>query len=143
MGSNLDPRYKFAYFFAQEKIEMNLLLAIASIIISLGFFFGGKVENNSNYTFVYTMFNDFIWAFMFMLYGSVKLLTTFQQGYNALKCSNSMLGIWMWCYIFLSFAIYDTTAVAPTEWLLLMPAITEVIVLVSLFHVAGVKNDKS
>jgi hypothetical protein len=143
MGNNLDPRYKFAYFFTQEKVEMNILLAMAGIMISLGFFFGGHVENNTNYTFVYNMFNDFSWAFLFMTYGLMKVFTIFKQGYLKAKCLNSIAGIWMWCYIFLSFTIYDTTAVAPTEWLLLMPAITEVVVLVSLIHVAGVKNDQS
>ena len=125
--TKLDSRYKFAYVVSTQKTETETLLMIAGYVISLGFFFG-TVENNLNYSFIFDVATSFIWGCLFCIYSCFKFLTISTKFPSNYSLCNSMFGLWMWLFIFLSFAVYDVTPIAPTEWLLLMPVISEIIV---------------
>lgn len=135
MIEKIDPRFRLAYLLSLQKVETTIILIIASFCLSLGFFFGDAY--NINYWLMYDFANRYVWGALFAVYGVIKLLAL--QGYvdHKVRIINGCIGLWAWNYIFLSFAVFDTTPVAPTEWLLLVPVIAEVWILMSAVHLRG------
>lgn len=134
MSQSIDPRFKVAYVLSLKRVETTILLTIASLCLSFGFFVGDG--SNLNYALLYDFAHPYVWASMFLAYGSVKLFGLFDYISYHVKVINGCIGLWMWNYIFLSFAIFDTTTMAPTEALLLVPVISEVWILISAVHCA-------
>ena len=94
-----------------------------SLFLSLGFILA--TTSNENYNLVNVVDNQ-IWAAIFLVHGlSLMITALYTMNYYCSKFIN-LIGIWIWSYVFLSFTVYDTTPLAATEWLLLMPILMEV-----------------
>ena len=126
---NVDPRFKFAYLVSLKKAEAIFLLWIAAFVTAIGFFLGDS--SNPNYEMITAFASNNMWGLMFVLYGVLKFLEYWDHLDFKIKLINSIVGLWMWNYIFLSFTVFDKSNVAPTELMLLMPIIAEMWVLLS------------
>lgn len=135
MKEKIDPRFRLAYLLSLQKVETTIILSICAFCLSLGFFIGDS--SNMNYTMMYEFANRYVWGALFAVYGVIKVLAL--QGYidHKVRIINGCIGLWAWNYIFLSFAVFDTTSIAPTEWLLLVPVIAEIWILMSAVHLRG------
>lgn len=129
MNQTVDPRFKFAYLLCLKKVETTILLSVAALCLGVGFILGDGT--NANYELIYSFAHQYVWGSVFLIYGSVKMLSLLKFVDYRIKILNGCVGLWAWNYIFLSFAIFDTTAMAPIEVLLLVPVIAEVWILIS------------
>ncbi len=106
-----------------RKVESSFMLAVASLMLALGFILGDG--NNANYALMYGFADPIYWSVFFFSYSFVKFLGIWKCLDYRIRLTNSALGIWAWNYIFLSFAVFDKTPMAPTEILLMVPVIVE------------------
>ena len=129
-NKKIEQKFKFICFFCSRKMQTNFLLSVASLLLSLGFLFGSA---NANYDLLYAITNAASWSAIFFSYGVIKLASCFDDINRWIREANGMLGVWAWTCIFLSFTVFDTSPVAPTEFLLAVPVIAELWVMLSIF----------
>ena len=103
--------------------KLHFLLALAGAVLSLGFAIG--TGNNANYTLIFNFAPPLFWSFLFGVYTCIKVVGCFRRIDSRLKTTNSVVGLWAWNYIFLSFTVFDSTPIAPTELLLAVPTLIE------------------
>lgn len=116
---------------------LRWILGWVSLILSAGFFFSGT--DNHNYDLINIMAVKNVWGVLYFLHGMSMLYTALYKDCRFfVKCSFSVIGIWLWLYVFLSFTFYDPTPVKATEWLLFLPVMIEV----WLLSEAGVRRKK-
>lgn len=130
-AKKLDNNFRILCLFCSQKAETNTLLGLTSLLMAFGFLFG--IGNNSNYDLIYAVLSSTNWAIVFTSYAAIKIISCVTEVSKVLRYSNSAIGIWAWMCIFLSFALFDTSDIAPTEVLLLMPVIAEMWVMTSIF----------
>lgn len=133
-AKKLDNNFRVLCLFCAHKAETNTILALTSFLMAFGFLFGEGV--NQNYTLLYEVLPPVTWAAIFSLYSGVKVASCVTKVSNGFKYLNSTIGIWAWTTLFLSFVFYDSTAMTPAEMILLMPVLTELWVLLSVFDFA-------
>lgn len=102
---------------------MSLILGLCGITLGLGFLVGDT--GNPNYHSIKEFAPISFWAFGFFTYGVIKLLHSVFRVHHSVKLLNALQGIWVWTFLFLSFSIFDSTPLAPTELLLIIPIICE------------------
>ena len=116
-------KFRISWILSNQRIESNIVLMFAGILLAIGFFVGEATNQN------YTMINQFAspagWATLLIIYSLIKLLSIVWIVPKSLCTMNGIFGVWMWNYIFLSFAVFDTTAIAPAELLLILPILIE------------------
>lgn len=117
-------KFRVTWILSEQRRESNIILICIGFLLAIGFLIG-DVHNNSNYTLINAFANEQIWAVMFFFYAFVKLVGMLFDLPRILTTVNSVLGIWAFNYIFLSFVVFDTTKFAPTELLLLVPTLIE------------------
>lgn len=115
-----------------EPLTLKLFLGITSVVLALGFFFGSAT--NSNYSAIQGLMHFQAWAMFFLVYSSSKIFQVLYKTKCWLRAFTSLVGMWAWSYIFLSFVIFDTTPMAPTEMMLLIPVLAEVWSLAGTFY---------
>lgn len=104
--------------------EVTFVLGILSALLGIGFAFGDT--SGSNYAPMLAVTTQYVWGILFLVYGGCKIWDAlFDYGFK-LSSLVSILGIWAWNFVFLSFTYYDTAPVTPTEVLLFLPVICEV-----------------
>ena len=102
---------------------MLWVLGWLAVILSIGFLTAST--ENSNYEFINTLTSRIAWVLMFFTYGVMTIGTSmYNIGYYIRSCI-SVVGIFLWSYVFLSFTFYDPTPTYATEWMLLIPLIVE------------------
>lgn len=116
-----------------RKTETIMMLMVAGILASIGFFFG-DTHMNPNYELMFGFMNHYVWSALFAFYGLIKATTLFIKTSYYLKLVNGIIGLWAWMYIFLSFTVFDKTPMAPTEMLLLMPVIIQSWLILATIH---------
>ena len=131
-STQLDPRFKIAYFLSSKKIESTLVLAFTGLLLSLGFLIGAG--NNDNYALIYSFAGPIYWSVLFFGYGLSKLYSIWYKTSQTFRLVNAADGLWAWNYIFLSFAVFDKTPMAPTELLLLVPVVADMWIAMSAIH---------
>lgn len=119
----IDPRFRLAYVLVNHKGDLHILLGIVSLLLSLGFFFG--TGTSLNYELLYHFISQTTWGIVFLVYSFIKTLGAFYKIPNILRLLNGIVGIWAWSYVFLSFTVFDPTALAPTELMLAAPILVE------------------
>lgn len=102
---------------------MTLLLGVCGLALSIGFILGSPT--NANYSTISSFADQSIWAFWFLIYSIIKLLQPLVRVWHSIKILNALQGIWAWSFIFLSFTVFDSTPIAPTELMLVIPIICE------------------
>jgi hypothetical protein len=122
--SKIDPRFRIAYMLSKQKSEISVLAGITALIMSFGFFFA-QPDLNDNYLLIYNFANQYVWSAIFAIYGIVKLVGYFFLIPFSIRMLAGIIGIWAWNYIFLSFTVFDTSPIAPTEYLLIVPSFAE------------------
>lgn len=123
MTTNIDPRFRIAYALVNHKKDLHILLGIVSLLLSAGFFLG--TGTSLNYDLLYHFTSQFNWGVIFLVYSFIKITGAFYNVPNPLRLLNGIAGIWAWSYLFISFAIFDPSALAPTELMLAAPIICE------------------
>lgn len=102
------------------------LLAITSLLLSIGFLVGNQAVSGHNYQALYSFMPNTGWAFCFFVYSCTKFMQTLKLSATWLQILCSLgLGIWLWTSIFISFVVLDPKATAPLEFLLLSPLVIE------------------
>ena len=137
-AKKLDNNFRVLCLFCAHKAETNTVLALTSFLMAVGFLFGDGV--NQNYALLYEVLPALTWSVLFSLYSGVKVATCISKINDTFKYLNSILGMWLWTTVFLSFVVYDETAMTPAELILLMPILTEVWVLLSVFDFAAERD---
>ena len=117
-------KFRINWILSNQRVESNIVLMFAAILLAIGFFIGKSI--NSNYTMIYDFASAFTWATMLSVYATIKFLSIVWIVPKTVCTMNGIFGVWMWNYIFLSFVVFDTTAIAPAEILLLLPILIEV-----------------
>lgn len=108
----------------QAKI-LTLLLGLTAILLAIGFLFGDSA-NNSNYKILIELFNHKVWAVMLATYGVLKFFQLFEKLPHFIRILTSVVGIWLWLYVFLSFIVFDRLDFSPAELLIVLPLACEV-----------------
>jgi hypothetical protein len=130
--SRLKRDFKLAYLLSMKKVESTLVLCVTATLLSLGFLF--SQGNNSNYDLIYQFAHRYFWFALFAVYAFIKGVSVVSDISYRISTLNSIMGIWAWLYLFLSFAVFDKTPVAPTEAMLLVPVMAEAWLMLSFQH---------
>lgn len=134
-AKKFDRKVRALCLFCNLKTEINFLLALTAFMLSAGFLFAPG--HNANYDSVYELFPAVTWATIFFVYACTKLTQCFIEVHKFIKYCAGSLGIWAWTFMFLSFSIFDSTPIAPAESLILVFAIAEAWVLLSVVNVCS------
>jgi hypothetical protein len=109
----------------QQSNRYAVLLAISSLLHSIGFLIGTPTEQ-ANYQALYSIMPNTGWAFCFFVYSGTKFMQTFKLSATWFQVVASVcLGIWLWTSIFVSVVLLDPRQVAPLELLLITPLFIE------------------
>ena len=125
--------------FKVDTRDTNILLAIISLLTGLGFIFG-SLNNNSNYIAIQALAPAYIWAIAFIIHGIHKTLEEFYSVPIFSRVINSLVGMWLWNYIVLSFIVFDSSLSLPFEYTLITPIIIEVWYLTSLAYLVEMQK---
>lgn len=128
----LSTNFRLAYLLSMHKVESTLVLTITALVLSMGFLFGKG--NNANYALVYQFAHQYFWFALFFTYACVKGTSLWAPVDYKVALINSIVGLWAWLYLFLSFTVFDTTPVAPTEAMLVIPVLAEAWLMLSYQH---------
>ncbi len=129
---DVDNNFRLAYLLSMKKVESTLVLAVTAFVLSLGFLFGSG--DNHNYALIYQFAHRYFWFALFAVYGTIKAMSLWVRVDFRVNLLNSIAGLWAWLYLFLSFTVFDTTPVAPTEAMLVIPVIAEAWLMLSYQH---------
>ena len=132
-----ENRYSLLYMLTKQKLEIQILTAISGILFAFGLLNASSLDPNC--VILFDIVSKWYWSVMFLLYGCGKIICTIFKVPNKLYTFLSILGIWMWNCAFLSFVIYDSSKINPTEFLLLVPLISEFWIMLS----STFKKDKA
>lgn len=130
----VDPRFRIAYLLSNRTGEISLLSGFCALLMSIGFLLGGSDIPNANYYQIFEFASYYVWAFLFGVYGMITTSGCLYRIPGKIRMLNGIVGIWAWTYIFLSFTFFDSSPIAPTEYLLAVPIVTEVWNMLSLPH---------
>ena len=110
---------------------VSMTLFSISGLLTIGFLLGDLAANSN-----YSAFKDgIVWAGAFGSYSAIKFIQSLGRTPICLRALNSVLGLWLWCYLIISFVILDKTAMAPAEPTLLMPLVWELAYITSLIYI--------
>ena len=110
---------------------VSLTLFSVSGLLAIGFLFG-DININSNYD-AYS--NNIVWTAAFGTYSATKLIQSMGRTPLCLRAFNSVLGLWLWCYLIIAFMLVDTSSMSPTEPMLIMPLVWELAYITSLIYI--------
>ena len=102
---------------------LRWILGWMAIVLSIGFLTAST--ENANYEFINTIYSRTVWIIAFFGYGCMLLGTSLYNIAYHIRSIVSVIGIFLWSYIFLSFTFYDPTPTYATEWMLLLPVLVE------------------
>jgi hypothetical protein len=108
------------------KSDMTVLtwmLGWIALALSFGFFVSGT--DTGNYGLLNSTLSKEIWGVFFLIYGVLLLISCLYYIHKWLSRSNAILGVWLWTYLFSSFAIFDQSPIASTEWMLTLPIVAQ------------------
>lgn len=134
----VDPRFKVAYILSLKKTESILMLFITSFLMAIGFFL--SQVSNVNYELLYAAAHPYFWGALFLVHSSIHAVNLWTRIDWRIKVINSIVGIWAWSYLLLSFVIFDKTPIAPTEILLSLPIFIQSLVLASVLFCENTKK---
>lgn len=108
---------------SKSATEITVVQSILSILIAFGFLFiDGQ---NSNYDLLYSFAHPLVWGAIFATHGGIKALSVLAHIPRLIVLINEVLSIWTWCYILLSFTVFDKTPTTPAEMFVLLPIMLE------------------
>lgn len=107
-----------------DTFESVLLLTVAGFAAAYGFMRADS-SVNSNYQLLLEFAGYLFWSVYFLVYSILRVVLYTAYRNKFLCYSNHLMGLWGWTYLFISFVIYDPTPTAPTEYLLVLPVLTE------------------
>jgi hypothetical protein len=110
--------------FLSDTTSLIWTIGWLSMFMAFGFFY--SETNNTNYDLINQTFPQHVWGFAFLFYGLIHILSCVFPHHRVWTIVNSIVGIWLWSYIFFSFNIFDKEPVKATEWLLSIPVIIEI-----------------
>lgn len=70
-----------------------------------------------------------LWGALLALYGACQVAASLYTVPKPVRVTCGALGLWMWSYLFLSFAVFGGEPVRATELMLAIPLITDVWIL--------------
>lgn len=110
---------------------VSLVLFSFGILISLGFLFGDITVGNS-----YTFFsNNILWGGVFGAYALAKFTQTLGRIPICIKSLTSVLGLWLWSVLLVSFLLLDIDPMTPAEPIIIVPVLWELSYLIGLIYV--------
>lgn len=115
-----------------EQSSIVALLGMTGFFLGLGFLL--TTGNNPNYKLIEQFMPYIMWGALFTSYGITKVSQSIYRVPFRVKLLSSLIGMWAWAYVFLSFTIFDTSPVAPTEILLCIPLVCELWVTTTAFY---------
>lgn len=104
--------------------ESVILLTLAGFAVACGFMYADDFVN-PNYQLILQFGGHLFWSAYFFTYSVLRVVLYTIYRNKFLCYSNHLMGLWGWTYLFISFVIYDPTPTAPTEYLLVLPVLTE------------------
>lgn len=129
---SLPVKYRVYRVILANSTALTLILTVTSTLLGLGFLFGSGT--NSNYTSVYALASPEVWAGVFFTYSLVKAGQALNYLNYRVKEVTSIIGLWLWSYLSLSFLWFDKTPLAPTELMLLVTIFAEIWTLAVLMY---------
>ena len=109
----------------QQTRTLTLLIGLSAILLALGFLLGDSTHN-TNYAILLELFPPTTWGAIFSAYGVLKLLHILDKLPHSVKILTSIVGVWVWIYVFFSFIVFDTVRLSPAELLIILPLACEI-----------------
>lgn len=121
------PTFKIRIYRAimGEHSRLNLALGLTALLLAAGFWFSSPILTNTNYTLILQLADFDTWGTWFYIYGMLKLWAATYRSPPISKFIVSILGLWLWTYISLSFVVFDPNPLVPTETMLFITVIME------------------
>lgn len=116
-----------------DQTMISLVLFLMGVLLALGFVIGTLTDEN--YAAIHTLAHQYIWALGFFIYGSLKLTQCIRRVPCLLRALTSVVGMWGWNYMILSFILIDSYPMSSAELLFFTPLICELWYLSSLIFI--------
>lgn len=101
----------------------SILLGTLALLMSIGFLVSNSPS--ASYNAATALMTAWQWSVLFISYGTVKVIQSVTRIPFAVKFATGVLGTWIWSYLFLSSVLLDTSYLAPSEVLYVLPIISE------------------
>lgn len=124
---------RLANLLQSDQTMITLVLSTMGILLALGFIIGSLPDEN--YAAIHTLANQYVWALGFFIYGILKLAQCIRRIPCPIKALTSIVGMWGWNYMILSFILIDSYPMSSAELLFFTPLICELWYLSSLIYV--------
>jgi hypothetical protein len=111
------------YEAAQYVLILSKVLGISALLLATGLWLGDT--SSSNYAALLNAATNTTWALIFASYGIAKIIQSGHDLPNGVDILISVIGIWLWNYLFFSFVLLDTREFTAVELLLLLPVACE------------------
>lgn len=125
--------FKLAYLLALTKVETTAMLCITACLLSVGFLIGMH-DASADYRLIWEFGSKYFWCYTFGIYGVIKAASLYTTVDYRINLANSVLGLWGWLYLCLSFTVFDTSPISPHELAFVVPVLAESWLLLSYQH---------
>ena len=121
----------FTEFMLRHIMFIELLLGMCSILLAIGLTYSATL--GVRYDTIFAVLPKMAWIGIFACYGVIKIVDVLHDLPFLLKLLASIVGIFSWTMLAISF-IFDRTIDDPVELLLTLPIMSEVWVLTILLY---------
>lgn len=127
MKPSIPFRVRVIRALVNDNMAITLLLGILSFLLAAGFLLSNNAVPNSNYYSVLALAPFDVWAMFFIIYGVMKIHGCLYRTHLYVNVFVSIVGMWSWSYLILSFTIFDPKKIVyPTDILAIFALIIEV-----------------
>lgn len=119
----MNVRQRIARVLLGDMRSLRWVMGWAGVMAGIGFCCA-SVENE-NYHLLNTLQPAWVWGCAFLAYGLIKLAGSLYHLPGWIRYGNGTAGLWLWSYLFLSFAVFDPTEMRATELMLAVPIVCE------------------
>jgi hypothetical protein len=127
---------RFIRVFYSDMTVLTWMLGWIAQSLAFGFFVSGT--DTGNYTLLNSTLPKETWGLFFMVYGVVLIMSCLYYIEKWVLGLFAIAGVWLWSYLFFSFAIFDPSPIASTEWMLTLPIVAQLWIFFSVAY--GQKN---
>jgi hypothetical protein len=115
---------RFVRVVYSDMTVLTWMLGWIAMALAFGFFVSGT--DTGNYGLLNSTLPKSAWGVFFAGYGTILIISCLYYVEKWALGFAAMLGVWLWTYLFSSFAIFDPTPIASTEWMLTLPIAAQV-----------------
>lgn len=103
---------------------LRLIMGILGLVMSFALLMADSTT--ADYDIMHKILFSQGWAIAFFVYGVLKIWNCLNPNRINFRIFNSVFGIWLWTFVSLSILMSDQKPISSTDWLLVVPILSEI-----------------